>query len=156
MTSQELSHTNSTLLLLCAGGFFADITALKSLSGKYRKNSCTGFHIILLQRKLFQPRRSSVFLPWNAMEAFFWVGIPTSTTHCASLGWHFARTALLIVQTNTIQRLQTRSRLLVLHCICIIEVNGLALAEREFESWTSIASNTFWTGSSRDVTSIIR
>ena len=66
------------------------------------------------------------------MEAFFWVGSPTSTTHCASLAWHFARTALPIAQTNTIQRLQTRSRFLVLHCIRIIEVNGLALAEREF------------------------
>ena len=59
-----------------------------------QKNSCTGFHIILLQIKLFQPRRLSVFLPWNAMEAFFWVGSPTSTTHCASLAWHLARTAL--------------------------------------------------------------
>ena len=66
------------------------------------------------------------------MEAFFWVGSPTSTTHCVSLDWHFARTALPIVQTDTIQRLQTRSRLLVLHCIRIIEVNSLALAEREF------------------------
>ena len=150
MTSQELSHTNSTLLLLCTGGFFADITALKSPSGKYRKKL-----VILLQRKVFQPRRTSVFLPWNAMEAFFWVGIPTSTTHCASLAWHLARTSLPIVQTNTIQRLQTRSRLLVLHCIRIIEVNGLALAEREFESWTSIASNTFWTVICHEVTSII-
>ena len=66
------------------------------------------------------------------MEGFFWVGRPTSTTHCASLAWHFVRTALLILQTKTILRLQTRSRLLVLHCIRIIEVNSLVLAEREF------------------------
>ena len=48
-----------------------------------QKNSCTGFHIILLQRKLFQTRRSSaVFLPWNAIEAFFWVGSPQYHTLC--------------------------------------------------------------------------
>ena len=93
-----------------------------------RTNSCAGFQIIVLQRKLFQPQRSSVFLPWNAMEGFFLWVCPASY----ALAWHFARTALLIVQTKTIQRLQTRSRLLVLHCIRIIEVNGLVSVEREF------------------------
>ena len=63
------------------------------------------------------------------MEGVFWVDRPTTATHCASLAWHFARTAYQSCK----QRLFSACKhVLVLHCIRIIEVNGLALAEREF------------------------